>query len=322
MTYLHTHTAGLRLLTCAIVAMLAALCLQSCFTGIESTPAITRRDVARRGAADVALPGDTAAVTYGEAPRLWRHGKEFYVTDSRIGALFKVSDTDAPHAGDTLRFVEFRPAVSVTGAPVTDLILTGRRGSDIRELSYRLAMDDATIAGRHRLAIPYTVEMSVVREADAKLTGRTMYILTPVWNDSTGTPVADGLRMVPVLITGVTAGTESTPLLIHFTYNAGTDGAVTQARSVYSRADDKALSRIFSAGDPRAAHPEITDEVWALITSGRVRPGMTRAECRLALDAPDDIERGYGYSSVHERWSYASGLYLIFTDDILTSTNR
>ena len=59
--------------------------------------------------------------------------------------------------------------------------------------------------------------------------------------------------------------------------------------------------------------------MWALITQSRVREGMSRDECRLALGQPDRIVRTPTYGGMREHWRYTDGLYLVFDDGYLTS---
>lgn len=301
--------------------MTAALAgaLTSCFTGIESTPAITHRDVTRRGAGEISVPGDTAtfSIASGEAPSQWRPGKAFYVTNPRIGVLFRADSSDLPAAGDTLLLSGLRQAISVTGDTVTDIVLT-RRGS-AHQLVYRVNFSPSGLLGRRQLDIPYTVELSVVDEARRRMAGQRYYIKSSLWCDSVGNPLASGRKMTAVRVTDVAPGTESIPLRVIFT--ADDDPAAT-IRSVFMMPDAMSFDRTFSTSDPRLQYPDITDVTWGFITRGQVVPGMTRQECGLALGQPDDVDRGYGYTSVHERWTYKSGIYLIFTDGILTSTNR
>ena len=48
--------------------------------------------------------------------------------------------------------------------------------------------------------------------------------------------------------------------------------------------------RVFAFDNPRRRYPEIKDDVWELIIRSRLRDGMTRDECRLALGAPCKIK--------------------------------
>ena len=77
------------------------------------------------------------------------------------------------------------------------------------------------------------------------------------------------------------------------------------------------FDRLFSFTDPRRSYPRITDATWQKIIRSQVEAGMTRDECRLALGAPDHIDRGATPGAQLERWTYDNGVYLIFEDGIL-----
>ena len=66
----------------------------------------------------------------------------------------------------------------------------------------------------------------------------------------------------------------------------------------------------------------MTDEVWDLVVHSRVRAGMTPAECRLALGAPNDYLRLPSTAGMVERWVYDDGVYLIFEDGQLANFRK
>ena len=49
---------------------------------------------------------------------------------------------------------------------------------------------------------------------------------------------------------------------------------------------------------------------------------MTMEECRLALGSPREVERDATYGALIERWIYENGIYLLFSDGILTRFRR
>ncbi|QCD41540.1 hypothetical protein E7747_04035 [Duncaniella dubosii] len=57
--------------------------------------------------------------------------------------------------------------------------------------------------------------------------------------------------------------------------------------------------------------------MWDKIINGRVALDMTREECRLALGAPREVDRGADNSYIREVWLYENGIYLVFEDGIL-----
>ena len=88
------------------------------------------------------------------------------------------------------------------------------------------------------------------------------------------------------------------------------------------RGATRTFDSLFAFDNPRNRYPEIKDDVWELITRSRVREGMTRDECRLALGQPSDILRIPTYGGMQERWTYTDGIFLIFDDGFLTKYRR
>lgn len=64
---------------------------------------------------------------------------------------------------------------------------------------------------------------------------------------------------------------------------------------------DNYFTVLFGIGNLRAKYPNITEEVWNMISRGKVQKGMTTDECRLALGNPIRIHIVTGS---HETWSY------------------
>lgn len=64
---------------------------------------------------------------------------------------------------------------------------------------------------------------------------------------------------------------------------------------------DNYFTDLFGIGNLRTKYPNITEEVWNMISRGKVRKGMTTDECRLALGNPIRIHIVTGG---HETWSY------------------
>ena len=174
--------------------MLAPL-LQGCFfTGVESTPRITGRDVRRE--AVVPAPEDSYLAKVGDLPfSRWTPGKEFMVTDSRISRIFGASAVDAsPVPGDMLRYRSAEESASVTGGTVTDIsFLTS--GGDV--LSYRVNKPLSRLMADSVTEVPFTIQMSVIEDARRLMEGKEFYILTSSWRDDADTPVS-GRKFIPV----------------------------------------------------------------------------------------------------------------------------
>lgn len=74
------------------------------------------------------------------------------------------------------------------------------------------------------------------------------------------------------------------------------------------------IEDLFAFGNIRSKYPNITEEHWALIAYGEVKPGMNTDECRLALGEPSQII--VKKDSKFETWLY-HGYVLEFESGIL-----
>lgn len=297
------------------VASAMAWALTSCFTGIESTPRITDRDVERRNATATA---EDKFLSHVKPQQLgdWSAGKEFYVTDSKIALALEPGGI-TPQAGATLRFVEWRATPAVTGGDDTEIVLADSTGA---RAIYRLNASPAQLKRRDGVSIPFTIERSVVNEVKKELDGKKLYVRTALWYDSVGNSFS-GLKYVPVTVDGVTPGNQVYPVRVWFSTDV--DGRPMTA-SVYMSIGDgvhsaRNFASMFAFDNPRDRYPTISDDTWQRIIHSRVAVDMTRDECRLALGNPTRIDRYQGTGLYGERWSYDNGAYLIFYDGVLNS---
>jgi len=295
----------------ALLALAAAL--QGCFTGIESTPRISGDDVRR---ADVHVTAEQALMqaVKAEPPAVWRRGKQWLVGDDRISLVFAAplpAGADSL-SGHTIALDSLGHYTGIAGDTLVEATFTADTGA---RLVYRTGVDAAQLDSLDALELPFTIELSAVNTADSLLRGRTVYITTPQRLDSLGHRI-DGLRHVPVRVLRVVPGTVRYPLRAVFT---DVDGATRSVMLTYgdSPAATRNFDRLFSFDDPRRSYPHITPETWERIIRSQVATGMTRDECRLALGAPQRIDRNGGRAGQYERWSYDQGIYLIFEDGFL-----
>ena len=302
-----------------VIAMCALMgaALQSCFTGIESTPRITAGEV-RRQAAAVLTPEMRFLADVGpEPPATWRAGKRFYVADGRVARLFAYTDGRADSLlGTALTYQRMEAAPSLTGEGATDVVLTTGRGDTLR---WRVDASPAAIAARERLEIPFTVELDPVEQADSLMRGNTYYISTPLWRRTDGRS-RSGLRHVPVRVERVEPGPDGVyPAAVVFTPADTPADTAMVTMSLGGPRAPRNFASLFAFENPRDAYPHITDEVWQRIVHSQVQPQMSRDECRLALGAPERTEQIPTNAGMVERWSYGDGIYLIFEDGHLTS---
>lgn len=300
-----------------LLAAAMACAMHSCFTGIESTPRIGDGELKRQHVSTTPEQRFLAGVAAAR-PSQWQSGKEFHVTDSKINLIFTSASTGTDSLeGEVIKFCRFDSVPAVDSHSAAEMILT--HGSDT--LRWRPGFDIDALAERSRLDIPFTVDLDLVAQVRSQLVGNTYYITTPLWYNPASMQSSGGLRHVPVLIHDVQPGTADMPLKVIFTPQ--TDRADSNRRCVLMTIGDGRLAtrnfdRLFAFENPRRRYPSITDEVWNLIINSKVREGMTRDECRLALGAPLQIIHGSGTLGTTERWSYPDGVYLIFDDGFLT----
>lgn len=308
-----TVSDKLRLIFVAAAFMAAAT---ACFTGIESTPKITADNV-RDSGVRVTDEQTFSAEIVAEAPRAWKMGKQWLVSDSKIALAFTPASDDASDlVGKTVSYVESRPVTTLTGDEVVELVLTDAAG---RVFFHRTGIPVRDWEERLSYSIPFTVEMSAVERADSLMRGKTYYITTPRWFDQDGHDIT-GQRHIPVTVQTVEAGNHIYPLRVAFTQNERPQEPVRYILMTYgtSTASTRNFDRLFSFTNPRNSYPHITDATWEKIINSQIAEGMSRDECRLALGAPAKVDRGATPGMQLERWSYENGVYLLFEDGYLT----
>lgn len=323
-TFTHLFSITLALLRNNIIirgalALIAVTALPGCFTGIESTPSVSKAEVKRQKSEKPSAEQQLMENVKREPFSQWTQGKEFVVTDQRISLAFTpLHEVEQLHAGDVLRFREMRPALTVMGDTVAELVFDTPNNTTV---VYRSERTPEAIAAAQGVFVPFTVENSMVSAANEALGGRRAYILSSHRLDATGNHPLDSKKFVAVTIKSVVAGDSSLPLRIIF---ADSDGS---GYSTFIAADtpgyaSRTFQRLFSLTDPRLKYPQITDTTWELITRGEVTEEMTRDECRLALGSPDEVDRMVGISNTAERWTYANGAVLFFEEGVLTKYIR
>lgn len=150
----------------AILLFAPSVLLQSCFTGIESTPKITYKDVRRQNAGESPeqeFAGHFQAVPFSG----WRPGRQFLVADAR--AIYTYSAPARKSVGislgDTLVYRGVREMPSITGGEVAELIFTSVSHPLTRCFTapeeMRPLWRNATISSSHSLS---TWSWSEVRE--------------------------------------------------------------------------------------------------------------------------------------------------------------
>lgn len=309
-----------------IVLATLALLVSSCFTGIESTPRIedsvadrTSRSVSSR---EQSFLSDIAPLP----PAQWEPGRTYRVADSRISLIFlPPSDGTDTLVGHDIVYDGRRAATSLTGEDATDLTF---HSTDGRRFVYRVpALDSLRFDTLAALDIPFTIDLDLVGRLDSRLRGKKLFIRTPAWYFADGDRAASptGLRHIEVNIDSVVPGTANFPAAVAFTVvdpelrqRTGSRPHMVLMSVGSSKAASRNFDTLFSFDNPRKAYPTIEAATWELIMASRVKAGMTREECRLALGSPTEVLRTPSYGGMRERWSYSDGVFLIFDDGLLS----
>ncbi len=295
------------------VMILPAILLAGCFTGVESTPKITYKEVERQDAA--ASDEQRLAATLEPRPfQRWRHGDRFLAVDSRAGKAF--SGAPVVEAGTSLRYLGARGRLWVLGDTVAELLFATPAGDTLSNITNSTigALRDRQLPPE----LPFIIDEQFVADADRALAGRRCYLRTHLWNNPVDGSYTRGRKFIPVTIESVLPGSSTHPFRVRFATADGERGEVLMSAGTSA---SRGFDSLFSFSDPRSRYPEISDANWILICDSKIALGMTRAEARLALGPTSEIDRGHSHSSAYERWTYPDGRYLIFEDGILVRHN-
>ena len=295
------------------------LSLEGCFTGVESTKAITQKDVERAYSGNAGKTTQTIEIKLDTFPD-WNMGKRFFVTDNNIRYIFSPSpqfnaDT-LTLEGKEISYDGYTIGISIDGRPVVNLHF--KYGTTGLQYNTNRTMDDITRRHSSRLEVPFLVDLDEVERLKDVLRGKSLYIKTSIWYDSNG-EMTWGRKYVKVNITDVLPGDKVFPFRIEFNDAGRTAYVFMSYRDNYLQ---RSFDNLFSDTDLRQLYPAISDENWQRIINGQIATYMTKEECRLSIGPPDNLERVPTYNGVREYWYYSNGTYLIFDEEGLLTTFR
>lgn len=308
----------------AILGALMCAGATSCFTGVESTPRIDASTVRDQRASQPVAEASYLSDVRPQAPSKWKRGKRFRVADDRVSLIFTApSSPTYGLVGNDIEFCGMSSANSLTGNDATIIEFGDKSGG---KYYYRLNnYNKQRIDSVASLEIPFCIDLDMVDEVDTKMRGKHLYVRTPSWYsaDSSLTEIT-GLRHVEIVVDSVLPGTSNFAAAVCFhPAKDETAGEFVLLMSVgKGKGATRTFDKLFAFENPRLQYPEISDDVWTLITRSHVRSGMTRDECRLALGAPADVLRVPTSGGMQERWTYSDGIYLIFDDGFLSRYRR
>jgi len=298
-----------------VAVVVLAVALNSCFTGVESTPKITYKDVKNNNAAAVSPEQELAGRFVSEPFSQWKTGKRFYVTSDRISlALSAHAGSHVPVAGDTVRLTGFSENVGLTGTPLAELVFDS-------VYVYRTNASLTELRNRGHVEIPFTIDLDLVDSVAAELRGRRLFVRTPIWFTPSGDSYS-GRKFVEVEVRDVLPANEVYPVKVLFTDDRGETHALFMSAGSVGRWTPRDFASLFSLTDLRTDYPGISDEMWQNIVHTRPAIGMTKPEATLAIGTPQSIDRGHNQASAYERWNYTDGRYLVFEDGLLIKFNH
>lgn len=298
----------------ASITLIAAA--TSCSTGIESTKKITmnKQDVKLMAKTDEQI---FAAGIKGTPLSQWTQGKKFLAMGQRTMYLFDPASTNIDaNATLTGRILTYSGRESaMTPDLKEECVILFSDGSHTYKYHTGKTLQDA-LNSIDSSKLPLLVDMDLADEWKQKLTGKTLWTKNNLWYDESGRR-KDGLKFVAVKVEDVQAATGDFPLKLKIRH--GDDISYVWMNSTSEKTDSRNFAALFFLKDPKSRYPQISDENWLLIQSGRVGHGMTKEECRLALGNPDELRAGHSTSQSMDIWQYSNGTYLFFTDGLLTS---
>lgn len=309
-----------------LTSLSVSILLTACSTGIESTRQI-KMSRAERDAFQLSDEQKLAASLLPDTLYQWRIGKKFLISDDKIPLLmdFPLGVIGASYSkrslvGDTIIYRGVTAKKS-PGGEESLIVVFGYNNADIF-YNTGLAPDIA----RNRIsstAIPTIIDLELVDRVKSALIDKQFWILTCSCFDADDVPIK-GEKFVPVEVIGVMPGNNVSPVKIEFASDRNPHAFLYLNLSALNSlsGDSRRFDALFSFTDPRAAHRQISDEVWSCICNGNLMLGMTKEECRLSLGNPTDVNAGHDWNTTIDVWKYKDGAYLKFEDGRLADYRR
>lgn len=304
----------LRYLNLVLIAFL--ILLSSCFTGIESTKKIGMSREDKKNTAPTQEEIYFSGIL-GTPLVEWEGGRKFIASDDKALLIFVPqgvsSATENSIKGKELSFIGIESKVNAA-AQLTVVLVFGDGNSfyayDTGK-EFDEAMNNVTSAD-----IPMLIDEQMVEEARKKLLGKQFWTRSSLWYDENGERIG-GKKYVPVTITEVEPGNMIFPLRLRISDGSG-GTAYMFMNFGNSDTESRAFHNLFFLTDIRKNYPAVEEETWNFISAGKVKYGMTKEECKLALGNPTDVNSGHDYSQTLDIWNYEDGTVLWFEDGRLT----
>ena len=251
----------------------------------------------------------------------WEKGKEFLVTDDKAAIIFDSQaflQPEFPSLKDKIfLFSSVESRMDVAGD--LDMVIVFLNEGVPYYYNTGKTFDSA-MKGVTSADIPMLIDLQMVEEAKQKLVGQHLWTKSNLWYDENNERI-EGKKFAPVTIEDVLPGTMIFPLKLKI---QSEKGEIAYMFMNYGNADNesRAFHNLFSITDIRDIYPNIEEDTWEYIGAGKIKLGMTKTECKLALGNPSDINSGHDYSQTLDIWAFDDGSVLWFEDGKLTKYRR
>ena len=302
---------------------IAIFCISlcSCFTGIESTKKIhlSREDKKLANPS----PEERFMQQISSTPlNDWEVGKRFIVADDKALLVIVPKSGLLPTPpesikGRTFEFQGVESKINLAGEITLSILFSD--GIYLYSYDTSKEFDDA-LNNVKSDQIPMLIDEEMVTQARQLLVGQKVWSKSPLWYNSTGERI-DGKRFVEVQIQDVQPGDLIFPLWVQILTDHGETAYVFMNLGSEDN-ESRAFSNLFSFTDIHKHYANIDDETWNYISNGKVKLGMTKEECKLALGNPTDLSSGHDYSQTLDIWSYDNGKVLWFEDGKLVKIRQ
>lgn len=257
-------------------------------------------------------------VVTGVPVERWEAGRPFIAADNKTLLIFEqqglpLNPDDVNLKGKTLLYAGTEPRLAPDGS--STLVILFSDGGDIYRYNTGKNVNVAVSEVKSD-QIPMMIDENMIDYTRELLTGKKLWTRSPLWYDEEGARIP-GRKFVPVTIENVDAGSLVFPIKLKFLTDDGSH-AWMYMNFGNSSTESRAFANLFYLSDFRKNFPNITDEVWNLICSGKIAAGMTKNECKLSLGNPSEVDAGHDYSQTLDLWHYPDGTVLWFEDGILT----
>ncbi|MCH5233607.1 MAG: hypothetical protein J1E78_08210 [Muribaculaceae bacterium] len=244
----------------------------------------------------------------------WEKGKIFIATDDKALLIYDTQQQLFPNdsvsiKGKLMQFAGVESKMNAAGDLTVVILFTDGE----RLLAYDTNKEfESAMTSFKSDEVPMMIDAEMVMQARKKLVGKNLWTRSNLWYDENGERI-DGKKYIPVTVTAVEPGSLLFPLKVKIKDESGEE-AYMFMNFGNSGTESRSFHNLFSISDIRKHYPTIEPETWDYISIGKVKSGMTKDECRLALGNPVDVNSGHDYSQTIDIWNYDNGKVLWFED--------